>query len=387
MSGLCAAVALLLLAQSGPWVAPPADGGAAPADGKDSVTKTRAAGAADAADADAGPVLAEATPLSVNAAVTPAQVTLGQQVAYAITIRHDPEDAWSLPADPAAPFAKTGIEPRGEPQVVRTASPTEARTVFTFPLAVTGTMKPELPAIKLHVQGPAGPRLYTVLGQKLEVQSLVEQEGQGAADHAHHGPKAPEPVWMRSWLWAWVLAALAIIVFGIVTVRKLRKQQAVEAARPPPPPLPHDVAFTRLKALRLRAPWQTGAGQAAIFELSEIVRVYLGQRLGFGAIDLTGDELLKELKAREAAGVQGLELAALEKQLQWEELVKFARVEPAPEECLAAIDASSALVARTQERMAKERHAELMSSAAPAAPVDAAAGSAAEAGTATEEQK
>jgi hypothetical protein len=377
VSALVAALSLALLAQAGPWVAPPAaaDGGVAPADHKDPVTNSAAAGAADAGAADAGPVLAEATPLSVNAAVTPVQVTLGQPFNYALTIRHDPADAYSLPADPAAPFNKTGIEPRGEPQVARTATQTEARTVFTFPLAVTGTMKPELPAIKLHVQGPAGPRVYTVQGQKVDIQSLVDQEGQGAADHAHHGPKAPEPVWMRSWLWAWVLAAIAIIVFGIVTVRKLRKKQAEEAARPPPPPLPHDVAFSRLKALRLRAPWQSGAGRAAIFELSEIVRVYLGQRLSFGAIDLTSDELLKELKAREAAGVQGLELAALEKQLQWEDLVKFARVEPAAEECLAAIDASSALVERTQERMVKERHAELVSAGA-------APGSGAGAGTA-----
>ncbi len=386
MSGLVLAVALLT--QAGPWVAPPADGGVAAADHKDPVTKTAAAGAAEAGAADAGLALAEATPLSVNAAVTPAQLTLGQPFAYAITLRHDPQDAYSLPADPSAPFNKTGIEPRGEPQVARTASPTEARTVFTFPLAVTGTMKPELPAIKLHVQGPAGPRLYTVLGQKLELQSLVDQEGQGAADHAHHGPKAPEPVWMRSWLWAWVLAALAIVAFGVVTVRKLRKQQAEEAARPPPPPTPHEVAFTRLKALRLRAPWQTGAGRAAIFELSEIVRVYLGQRLGFGAIDLTSDELLKELKVREAAGVQGLELAALGQQLLWEDLVKFARTEPAPGECLAAIDASSALVERTQERMVKERHAELMSTAAEAPAVDAAEpGAGAGAGAAKGEQK
>jgi hypothetical protein len=320
---------------------------------------------------DAGPTLAEAAPFSVSAGVAPVKVTLGQPFDYTITIRHDPADAYSLPADPAAPFLKAGIDPRGEPQVARTATAGEASTVFTLPLAVTGTVKPELPTLTLHVQGPLGPRLYTVAGQKVEFESLVDQEGAGPADHAHHGPKAPEPVWQRSWLWAGLLAVIAAVVAGLVALRKLRQKQAEIAALPPPPPTPHDVAFGRLKALRLRAPWQSGAGRAAIFELSEIVRVYLGERLQFGAIDLTSDELLRELKAREAAGVQGLELAQLERQLQWEDLVKFARMEPAGEECLAAIDAASALVERTQQRMVKERHAELAAGAAqppPAAP-------------------
>ena len=48
-------------------------------------------------------------------------------------------------------------------------------------------------------------------------------------------------------------------------------------------------------------------------------------------------------------------MAALEEQLSWEDLVKFARVEPSAEECLAAIDASSALVERTQARLVRER--------------------------------
>jgi hypothetical protein len=317
------------------------------------------AGPADAGPADAGTQLPEAAPLSVNAAIAPDKVTLGDTFNYVITLRHDPADAYALPADLVAPFAKGGIEPRGEPQVQRTAAPSEARTVFTLPLAVTGSLKPQLPELTLHVQGPAGPRIYKVAGPPIAVESLVDSEGQGMMDRAHHGPKPPEPVWMRSWLWLGLLAALAAVVAAIVLLRKLRKKQREEAARPPPPPKPHEVAFHRLKALRLRAPWRTGAGRAAIFELSEIVRVYLGERFGFNAIDLTSDELVAGLKAREAGGAQGLEAAAFARQVAWEDLVKFARVEPTEAECLAAIEFASQLVERTQERLVRERHAEL----------------------------
>ena len=101
----------------------------------------------------------------------------------------------------------------------------------------------------------------------------------------------------------------------------------------------------RLSSLKRRAPWERGLGRAAVFELSEIVRDYLGKRLQFPALDLTTDEVVDELKRRR---ILGLDLAGLRDDFAWQDLVKFAKAEPGPEDCVHAIDRAASLVDRAR---------------------------------------
>jgi hypothetical protein len=103
--------------------------------------------------------------------------------------------------------------------------------------------------------------------------------------------------------------------------------------------------MARLVALKQRRPWDRGLGRAAVFELSEILRAYLGRRLRFEALDLTTEELLLELHARRPSA---LDLAELSRDLSWQDLVKFAKAEPTPQECESAIDRAASLVDRTR---------------------------------------
>ena len=103
--------------------------------------------------------------------------------------------------------------------------------------------------------------------------------------------------------------------------------------------------MARLLALKQRRPWDRGQGRAAVFELSEIVRAYLGRRLSFDALDLTSEELLATLHRRR---ILGLDLQELSDELSWQDLVKFAKAEPSAEECERAIDRAASLVDRTR---------------------------------------
>ena len=103
--------------------------------------------------------------------------------------------------------------------------------------------------------------------------------------------------------------------------------------------------MARLVALKQRRPWDRGLGRAAVFELSEIVRAYLGRRLRFDALDLTTEELLFELRTRRPSAV---DLSELSRELSWQDLVKFAKAEPTPQECEGAIDRAASLVDRTR---------------------------------------
>jgi hypothetical protein len=184
-----------------------------------------------------------------------------------------------------------------------------------------------------------------VPSQKVRLRSLVAAENAPSAERAHRGPKAPVPVIVRSWLWAWLAGGLALAAAAVALAIRFRRLRAARPVPAAPPPTPEDEAMARLLSLKKRAPWERGLGRPAVFELSEIVRIYLGRRLRFDALDLTTDELIAELRRLR---LLGLDLAELMQDLRWQDLVKFAKAEPSSDECVRAIDRAASLVDRTR---------------------------------------
>jgi hypothetical protein len=288
--------------------------------------------------------LPEARPLAVDVKVDPEQITLGQRISVRLSIDHDARDVYTLPAFDPAPLAV----PQGAPQPAEHREELQqgkARTVFDLELADFGTLDPKLPAFTLHVTGPEGERVLHVRGRPLQFKSLVAEEKQGAPDAAHHGPKPPVEIKVRSYLWAAVLGVLLAGValgyaFWLWNKRRKIKLVVVE------PPTPFDeVALQKLARLRREKPWQ----RATIFQLSEIVRGYLGERLRFNALDLTSEEFLQELHHRR---LMGLDLNELTDEVRWEDLVKFAKVEPEQAEVQRALDRAESLIRHTRPQRA-----------------------------------
>ncbi|TMB31532.1 MAG: protein BatD [Deltaproteobacteria bacterium] len=283
----------------------------------------------------------QAQPIHVDAQVDKDRIALGDPFTLTISIEHPSLDTYALPAPvPVAPLTL-----RGPPQVSRTKSGDQARTTFTIPLTDYRTLEPQIPALTFAVDGPDGPREFTLPPQPLELRSLVAEERAPTLERAHHGPKQPVPVVVRSFLWAFIAGAVVLAAVALYAWSRYRKYRAALLAAPAPPPTPEDEAMGRLSSLKRRAPWERGLGRAAVFELSEIVRDYLGKRLQFPALDLTTDEVVDELKRRR---ILGLDLAGLRDDFAWQDLVKFAKAEPGPEDCVHAIDRAASLVDRAR---------------------------------------
>jgi hypothetical protein len=296
-----------------------------------------AAAAPPAADAQPRPA---AHPFALSARPDKDEVTLGEPFTITIRVEHPTLDVYALPEPlPTEPLAL-----RGAPTAARATKGDRAETTFTLPLVVLRSLEPHLRAIALLVDGPEGARQLTVPETPIRLRSLVAEERAPSPEQAHHGPKPPVPVTVRSFLWAWVLGGLFLSVAGILALRELRRRRARRPAPPVPPPTPEDEAMARLLALKQRRPWDRGLGRTAVFELSEIVRAYLGRRLLFDALDLTTEELLAELRRRR---LLGLDLLELSDELSWQDLVKFARAEPSADDCERAIDRAASLVDRT----------------------------------------
>ena len=283
------------------------------------------------------PPLPEVRPQHVRTEVQPASdITLGEPVTWTIAIDHDARDTYSLPdkIDPA-PLALLGA-----PVSQRTDAAGLATTTIRVTFADYQSLEPRVPDLLLRVEGPAGERALTVPGRPLPFHSLIASEGQGSKERAHHGPKPPVPVMVRSVLWLFLLLGIAATaVLAVLLQRLIARRRKAEAA--PKPAVPADEeALARLAALKAQPP-----GRAAIFTLSEIVRAYLGRRLDFNALDLTSDELLARLQQRR---LQGLELRAFEEDVRWQDLVKFARLEPLPGEFARSVSQAEELVRRTR---------------------------------------
>ncbi|HEX4385680.1 MAG TPA: hypothetical protein VH083_22120 [Myxococcales bacterium] len=301
--------------------------------------------AAKAANADAGvaPALPEASPLGLELKVEPEEITLGQHIIVKLSVEHDARDVYALPGFDPAPLAVPQGAPA--PTTSREELPGKARTTFGLTLVDLGSLEPRIPDLVLHVTGPDGERSLTVRGRPIKFKSLVKHENQGADDAAHHGPKPPVQVMIRSFLWVAVLAGLLLLAAAIVGIYFWRKRAKIVPAKVVPEVPYDDRALEELRRLRVEKPWARGAGRAAIFQLSEIVRGYLGTRLAFNALDLTSEELVEELKQRR---LMGLDLPALAEEVQWEDLVKFAKLEPTTEECLRGVERAESIIHHTR---------------------------------------
>jgi len=282
-----------------------------------------------------------AHPFSLSARTDKAEVTLGEAFTLTIRIEHPALDVYALPE----PLAVEPLALRGSPSVARATTGNRAETTFTLPLVDLKSVDPRIPALDLRVDGPDGPRQLTVPDTQIRLRSLVAEERAPNPEQAHHGPKPPVPVLVRSFLWALLAGAALLLLAAIFAVREIRRRRSRRPAPAQPPPTPEEEAMARLVALKQRRPWVRGLGRAAVFELSEIVRAYLGRRLQFDALDLTTEELLAELHRRR---LLGLDLAELSGELSWQDLVKFAKAEPSAHDCEGAIDRAASLVDRTR---------------------------------------
>ena len=294
------------------------------------------------AQADAG-VLPEATPLAIDVQAAPGEVSLGEHILLRIAVDHDPRDVYALPGFDPAPLSVPPGTP--QPNVHREEVGGHARTTFELTLADYGTLEPRVPDLTLHVTGPDGERSLTIRGRPLKFRSLVQEEGAAAADQAHHGPKPPVPVKVRSLLWLWILLGLLAAAAAVVALLRYRNRKQLPEAQVQAIVEADDEALQRLTALQSDAPWKRGEGRAAIFRLSEIVRGYLGARMQFNALDLTSEEFIAELRKRR---LMGLDLEELAGEVRWEDLVKFAKLEPTAEECLRGISRAESLVRHTR---------------------------------------
>jgi hypothetical protein len=202
-------------------------------------------------------------------------------------------------------------------------------------------------------QVPGIPVTYVVGGTAHQTQtnavgiSVVSAIGEGDGTLRDIAP--PVKIDRRDWMWivisivgALLVLGLLVVIVGVYLLRKRRPRRVVRAAapaRPVPTGSAKDVALARLAELEERL------GEAdlrpVVFEMSEVVREYLGRCYGVAALDMTTGELCRALASRgELAGL----LPGLRSWLEETDLVKYAGESPPRDDVAATLDRARSLV-------------------------------------------
>ena len=223
------------------------------------------------------------------------------------------------------------------------------RREFVLTVAAYQTGALELPAVEVTYFGKGG-EVLSARTQPIVVTitSLIANEPEPKLKEN----AGPVPVIQRDYLYATIAGGLAAAGLGAALALFIRRRLRARAAhRPPPPPRPaHELALERLDRL--------GASLSAsedlrpfIFELSEIIREYLGARFAFDSLELTTEELVLRLRRRvPVQQMRGFVLGEMEGWLAGCDLVKFAKVAPSMAEARGALETAIRMVESTRPR-------------------------------------
>lgn len=149
--------------------------------------------------------------------------------------------------------------------------------------------------------------------------------------HDIKGVMKPEWVWADyHFIVLSVLIILFLIVMGIYAYLRYKKNKPfliTKAAEPKLPP--HIKAVSELETIKKEKLWQQGREKDYYTRLTDVLRVYLTDRFGVNALEMTSAEILNIVRCYPEAQVVFQNLKSI---LELSDYVKFAKLHPLPDE-------------------------------------------------------
>ncbi len=160
----------------------------------------------------------------------------------------------------------------------------------------------------------------------VQVRSALAQLGEQGKEASLRPLKDPMALpLVASWTWvALILAVLALLAVLFVWFFKRPRRKTVVLA-PPPLPEPDEEALHSLAEVETSGMLQKAPAKELYSRLSEILRLYLGRRYRFDALEMTSNELLDTM---ESLGWPGDLYRLLRTDLNECDTVKFAKYTP-----------------------------------------------------------
>jgi len=293
------------------------------------------------------------SPLSVEAQVDKAEVTIGDIVTYHLSIRHDPEIQLATPHlekhfDGFIFIDQEILPPR------KTRDQVLEEFKFRFRADQVGHNTQSKITIDFTAPDPKAPGKL-IPGQATAPKTVVVVRSVLFLDGEPTDIRDIKSILGSAFDWRpWALAVLGVTLAGLLVIYWYRMRRKKAASIPSSPALdPHKVALQELEALLSKKMIEAGHLREHYFELSEIFRRYLGARFSFPAPDWTSQEIMGHLLQVNFDPELRRHLLAI---LQNTDHVKFAKAEVDAHTSDADIRAIRQFIAATKPKVKPEEN-------------------------------
>ena len=148
--------------------------------------------------------------------------------------------------------------------------------------------------------------------------------------------------------WEWILISIIIIAAAVTAFLMLRKKGVKQIFKPQAPPLsPYEVAIRDLNHLKERNLCAAGNEKEYYTDLTDILRVYLQNRFGINAMEMTSSQITAELNKNDETRLPNRLMKQI---LEIADFVKFAKQRPLPEDNTRSFNSAMQFVEDTKPR-------------------------------------
>ncbi len=129
----------------------------------------------------------------------------------------------------------------------------------------------------------------------------------------------------------WFLTIIAVILIVLILLYYFRWRKTgkkIMLIRPRPKLPAHITALNELEKLRNKRLWQSGKVKEYYTELTDIVRIYIKERFGIDAMEMTSFEIIDRLQKKDE--ISNELITKLRQTFDLSDLVKFAKATPLP---------------------------------------------------------
>ena len=268
------------------------------------------------------------SPLTISAKIDKPTVTTGDIITYAITLKHELDVITITPDfDSVSEFnliERITSEPRetGKGLIEQKYS-----AKFRADKVGTYTIAPVRVPFKIKEKNTEKYIPGEILSQKItiEVASVLRLQGEPTDIKDIKDIVEVDRNWVPWFFWGLNIILLTIVLYLLWKYRKTKHPNPTKEA---PALSTHEIAFRELDTLKSKGLLERGNAREHFFELSEILRRYLGKRYLFPALDWTTEEITEHFKNQEK-----IELASrteANRILKKSDLIKFAKAQALP---------------------------------------------------------
>lgn len=278
--------------------------------------------------------------ISLKTEVDRNKLTLGDVFNYSITIRHGSDITVNMPGW-GANVGQFEIRDYKVSEHVDEEGLTVSKSEYFLAIYDTGTFTIPGIAISYKIMGDEESKQLVSDSVDIEVESVAPSEADDIKDLKMQAAVPPD--YRLLYLIGSVSLLLVLIIgFLIYYFKHLRKKKEPEKEVYIGPP--HEIAFKELEELLARGLVKQGQIKLFYFELSEIIRRYLGRRFQIYTLERTTDEIQQQL---EQLYLDRDVYSRIIDFLENTDLVKFAKYIPGNNEIEGDVDQARTIIEKT----------------------------------------